>query len=164
MKYLIANWKSNFTPQEATHWIQTVSKNQTTHHPKLKTVICPAHIHLSLFKSKMPSQALGAQTISPYPDGTYTGATSARMLQKLVQFAILGHSERRQYFHETNQIVANQTIQALENKITPIISIREKNWRGQLAHFNPDQIKKIILMYEPPDAISDSSGQGEAAQ
>jgi triosephosphate isomerase len=166
MKYLVANWKSNKTIQEAVTWINTVKKAKLSIPSSFKIIICPSYLHLHLFINQLPRFTLGVQTLSPYPDGAYTGAISARMLPSQVKFAILGHSERRQYFADTNTTVAQQARLALENNLTPIIAVDKNNWRSQLNHFPASQLKKIIIMYEPPEAISlqvGPIGQGKPA-
>lgn len=164
--YFISNWKSNKTPQEAASWIDQVKDHLPRSTANLEVVICPPMIHLHLLKTHLPTIKLGVQDLSPYPDGAYTGATSARLLHTLVDFVILGHSERREHFSETSQRVALKVTQALEYKITPIIAVSKKTWRQQLNLIDTSQKSKVVLMYEPPEAISRQVGPvgtGEAA-
>jgi len=167
MKYLIGNWKSNKTTEEAESWIEQVKKAALLANPKLTVVLCPAYTQLMLFKNNYPELTLGVQTLSPYPDGTYTGAVSARMLDGIANFAILGHSERRGHFGETDQVVARQVEQAMSEQMTPIVAVDKSNWGQQLSQFRKDQLEKMIVMYEPPEAISEAVGpigEGEAAE
>jgi len=152
--YLIANWKSNKTPKEAQIWTQEVKANlPPTLSPNITPVLCLPFIHLQSVKSQLPKFNYATQDLSPYPDGAYTGAVSARMLGDLVKYTLVGHSERRQYFHETPPQIARKVTQALEYNITPIVGVDKKNWHHQLNQFKQKKLKKIIIMYEPPEAI-----------
>ena len=166
MKYLIGNWKANKTLKEARSWVEEVKKEKPTIDKRLKVVLCPAFIHLPLFKEEFPQLTLGCQDLSPYGDGAYTGQVTARMMRSLVEYTILGHSERRRYFQETEIKVAQKAVQALDNGITPIIAVDADNWRRQLNALDEGMINKSILMYEPPEAISKQIGpigKGEPA-
>jgi len=158
MKYIIANWKANKTQKEALAWIKTIKKAKIKTASNLKFIICPSYIHLHLFINHSPNIILGAQTLSPYPDGAYTGAVSARMLADQVKFVILGHSERRRYFKETNTTTAQQARLALGNKITPIIAVDKDNYTSQLHHLTAKKLQRSFVMYEPPEAISIQAG------
>ncbi len=88
------------------------------------------------------------------------------MIAGIATHAILGHSERRRWFKDTPQIIAQKTIQTLDHNITPIISVDKDSYRPQLTQFDDNQLQKIIVMYEPPEAISRQEGpigQGEPA-
>lgn len=166
MKYLIGNWKANKTINEAQAWISQVKKASLPQFTNLTVVLCPSYIHLSVFKKKMPELILGCQNISPYSDGAYTGQITARMVTDTVKYVILGHSERVRYFNETVHKVAMKAQQAVDFKITPIIAVDSKKWRRQLNVFDEKLIKNSIIMYEPPEAISEqigSIGRGEAS-
>ena len=159
MKYIIANWKCNKNSAEVKNWASVVSLSSSA---SLCVVVCPPFLHIPLLHSLLPDLQLGAQTLSPYPNGSYTGAISGLVARDFVEFAILGHVERRKYFHETNQDVANAAVQALDNKITPIIAVDASNWSSQLAQLSDEQLRKVFVMYEPAEAIS-TAGQGHAA-
>jgi len=166
MKYLIGNWKSNKTIEEAREWIGVVKGAKLPRQPNLEVVLCPSFIHLSLFREVYPEMRLGLQTISPFPLGAYTGAVAAGMVFDLVRYVIVGHSERRRYFHESEAEVAAQAAEAVEEKLTPIISIDRDNWRRQLTLVKREALKQSLVMYEPPGAISEpvgTIGEGEAA-
>jgi triosephosphate isomerase len=165
MKYLIGNWKSNFNLSEAKDWLDAVKPN-FENPDNLKVVLCPGFIHLPLFQAEFPNLSLGVQYISPFPKGAYTGQISGDMISDLVSFCITGHSERRRYFKESNQDISNQVDQAQAVKITPIISVDQDNWHSQLSIISKDKLKKSIIMYEPPEAISQQTGpigEGNAA-
>ncbi len=163
MKYVIANWKSNKTSAEVKTWLADFQpfwkKNRSS---DLEIVLCPSFIHIPLVAAALPMLPLGAQTLSPYPTGSYTGAVAASMLKEYVQYVILGHVERRQFFNETDPMVANQALQALDNTITPILAVNDMNWSTQLSQLSDEQLLRCLVMYEPPEAIS-TNGQGHPA-
>ncbi|WP_459586991.1 triose-phosphate isomerase [Corynebacterium camporealensis] len=117
----------------------------------------------------------GAQDISQYESGAYTGDISGKMLSKLgCDWVIVGHSERRDYHGETDQVVAEKTAAALENGIKPIVcvgeplDVREKGThvdyvvnqtRDSLAGLNAEQLSNVVIAYEPVWAI----GTGKVA-
>ena len=165
MKYLIGNWKSNFNSKEAKDWIDAV-KPHFVNPDNIKVVLCPGFIHLPFFQTNFPELTLGCQYISPFPNGAYTGQVSSSMIKDLISYCIVGHSERRRYFKESNQDIFNQIDQALDSQITPIIAVDRDNWHSQLSIISQDKLEKSILMYEPPEAISTQVGpigEGQAA-
>lgn len=158
MHYLVANWKSHKDLTAAKNWLQTVSGHFW---PKeLEIILCPPFPFIELLSHKAGKVALGAQTVSPFPLGAYTGAVSADMVAPYVKYAIVGHSERRRYFHETNQDVVNQVEQSLNSGLTPIVCIDEPYAYAQLTALKKDTWEKIIVAYEPLEAI----GTGEAQE
>ncbi len=164
MKYIIANWKSNLNQAEVKNWVSEVKKSgliEKLRQQHCEVVVCPSFIWMPTLKQAWPELTLGAQTVSPYPNGAYTGAVSALMVSEFAQYAILGHLERRTHFAETEPIVARQTVEALEAKLTPIIAVDDQNWQHQLSQLDRDQLAKVVLMYEPASAIS-TMGDGKA--
>jgi triosephosphate isomerase (TIM) len=117
----------------------------------------------------------GAQDVSPHEDGAYTGDISARMLAKLgCQFVLAGHSERRQYHHEDDELVNAKVRALLQRSITPLLCIGEplevrqagqhleytlSQLDGGLAGVTPEQVAGMVIAYEPVWAI----GTGQVA-
>src|SRR3990170_8080199 len=158
MKYLIGNWKANKTRDEARAWISAVKRENPKTQEGLQVILCPAFIHLRLFQEEYLELPLGCQDLSPYGDGAYTGEITARMVEGLVQYVILGHSERRRYFHESSIEVAQKALQALDNNLIPIVAVDRQNWRQQIIALDKAVRKASIFMYEPPQAISEQIG------
>ncbi len=179
-KYIIAgNWKMNLTLEEgyglATEIKGMISDEVTIE--KAEVVLIPSFIHLSGIKQllKGTSIKLGAQNCYYKNKGAFTGEISPAMLANLgIQYVIIGHSERRLYNGETNDLLAKKINAALENGLTPIycfgetltqrengleFSINESQVREGLFHLTETQIKKVVLAYEPVWAI----GTGKTA-
>jgi triosephosphate isomerase len=156
-KYVLANWKSHKTLAEAESWLREFLKLYRPT-PQLKVIIAPSTIHLPplwqlLQEYGDPTITLAIQDLSPFPPGSYTGAVAAPMARDLVEFAILGHSERRRYFNETNQDVANKVHEAGDAGIQPIVCVDEPYARAQLAAIEEEDLQRLLIGYGPVEAI-----------
>ncbi len=150
---IVGNWKSNKTIDEAIHWFQDFSvlwTKQPIVTEQIKIILCPAFIHLTQLTSFIDSHhlpiALGAQDVSPYESGTYTGGISAEMLKRLVSYSLVGHSERRQHFHEQEAELIKKVERLRKAGIEPIYCVQK-----------PDQEIPQgcnLVAYEPVWAIS----------
>jgi triosephosphate isomerase len=134
-------------------------------------IICPPSPSLVVAKTltKGSSIRIGAQNMSQHDDGAYTGEVSAKMLASIgCEFVILGHSERRQYFKETNELVNAKVKKAIKTGLTPIICVGETleeresgitdmvistQVKGVLHELDTADIEKSIVAYEPVWAI-----------
>jgi triosephosphate isomerase len=144
----------------------------------VQVVLCPPSIYLAAVGKMIQSSgsiALGAQNCHQKASGAYTGEVSAAMLRSIgVQYVILGHSERRQYFAESNSLLKEKTDIALESGLTPIfccgesLELREQGVhldfvRNQLTeslfHLSNEQLRQLVIAYEPIWAI----GTGKTA-
>ncbi len=147
--WIIANWKSNKTIAEALDWISEVGP-KIPKMDNLKVVVCPGFSSLSEIKKAITIGnfpiILGSQDLSPFGVGAYTGEEPAQLLKGLVDLAILGHSERKKNFGETDEIVAKKTQQALGNNLIPLVCIQSKEVSV------PEGCRMIT--YEPSWAIS----------
>ncbi|MDR0799444.1 MAG: triose-phosphate isomerase [Dysgonamonadaceae bacterium] len=171
------NWKMNKTLQEGTALARDL---QTALHGKTlqcEVVICTPFIHLTSVAGVIAGSKvqLGAQNCADHVSGAYTGEVSAAMVASTgAQYVILGHSERRAYYGETNAILKEKVKLALENNLTPIFCIGEVlGEREAGTHFEivksqieealfglpEDDFHKIVLAYEPVWAI----GTGKTA-
>lgn len=125
--WIIANWKSNKTIAEALDWVSQVGP-EIPKREDLKVVVCPTFSALSEVKKAVTvgnfPLLVGTQDLSPFGAGAYTGEESAELLNELISLAILGHSERRQNFSETDQMVAKKVAQAKQANITPLICVQ----------------------------------------
>lgn len=152
MFLIIATFKSNKTGSEVISWLKQVFPVASSSSAKI--ALAPSFPYLPLLKPYSSSLLLAAQDVSPFPPGSYTGAVSANQLQDLgVEYCLVGHSERRRYFHETNQEIANKAGELLSAGITPLLCLSQADIEGQFAALD-DQIKqKILYVYEPPADI-----------
>jgi len=144
---VVANFKSNLTKAQAESWLEAVKP-----HPSM--VIAPSFPHLDLFTGELENwktgKHLSAQDVSPFPPGAYTGAVSARELKDLgVTYCIVGHSERRRYFHETHVNIAAKVSQLLSVGIIPILCLEESDIIPQFAALDDSHLTQILYCFEP---------------
>ena len=174
-KVIAGNWKMHKTKQEAEQFIEAVRDVKTKDHTE--AIVCAPFIHLSTLveKAQQTNVKIAAQNVHFEEEGAFTGEVSARMLKDIgVTHVIIGHSERRQYFNETDESVNKKVITAFNHGLTPIICVgetleqREEN--ETLAHIEnqvnialndltDEQIANVIIAYEPIWAI----GTGKTA-
>ena len=169
-KAIIAgNWKMNKTPDEARALVEELIPLVAD--AECDVVVCPPFVDLCPVSKaiKGTNIHLGAQNIHWAKSGAFTGEISADMLKKIgVEYAIVGHSERRQYFGETDATVNMRAKAALENGITPIICVGESleqrergetdefvasQVRGALEGISADDARRVVIAYEPIWAI-----------
>lgn len=162
LKLIVANLKSNKTQEEMQSWttdLLTHLQKSTFPNDSLSLIIAPTFPALPVLDYRLQQDKhafiqLATQDISPFPAGSYTGAVSTRNLEGLhVTHTIVGHSERRRYFHETHIDVANKVREALAAKITPILCLREEDILDQAAVLESDERKQCIVAFEPQDHI-----------
>lgn len=172
---IAGNWKMNKTPEEGAALVKELA-------PLVKdaaatVVVCPPFACLSAVKDALQGTniALGAQTMDYHDSGAYTGEISAQMLLAMgVEYVIIGHSERREYYNETDETVNLKVKKALEAGLVPIVCVGEKleqREQGITAEFvrmqtklallglSADEVKKVVVAYEPVWAI----GTGKTA-
>lgn len=159
-KLLVLNWKSHKTLTEAKTWLATVGPKAALSEYTL--VLCPPFPFVEALHKEIENKkyhiTLGVQDLSPFPAGAYTGAVSARNLEELdVKYTIVGHSERRKYFHETMQEVANKVSEAIAAGITPIVCVDKEHIEAQANAILESERGKCIVAYEPVGHI----GTGE---
>jgi triosephosphate isomerase len=97
---------------------------------------------------------LAAQDISPFPKGAYTGAVAADLVKGMVDYVIVGHSDRRRYFHETLQDVANKVNETADAGLVPIVCVDRPYAMSQLTALSDIDCEKMIIAYGPVDALN----------
>lgn len=155
-KMIIANWKSNKTVEEAESWFEVFPQVYSELKDTAEIVVAPPFPLVPVVAQRAAAVGVkvGVQDMSQFDAGSYTGAISIRNLEGLaVEYAILGHSERRRYFHETHHDVAGKVAQAISAGIIPIVCVDEDYISAQAAAIEDDHLNKCIVAYEPLEAI-----------
>lgn len=169
------NWKMNTTPSEGLELAKKIVEAHNENNAKL--ILIPPFTHLAAIADQLngSSISLGAQNCHQENSGAFTGEVSASMLKDLnVEYVVLGHSERRQYFSETNETLARKADAVLDAGMQVIYCCGEtlenresgkhfdvvwKQVSEGIFHLNEEQIKNVIIAYEPVWAI----GTGKTA-
>lgn len=147
--FIVANWKSNKTALEARKWFQEISNSKLEVQGEEKIIICPPFTLLPYTKHNIQisnlSWHVGAQDISQFEAGAYTGAISGQQIKEFADYVIIGHSERRNNFGETDEMLFKKNELAKKNNLTTIFCVQGKETKIP-ANVN-------IVAYEPIDAI-----------
>ena len=174
-KIIAGNWKMNMLPNETIHYIEELAP--LVKKTENKVILCVPYIDLfySLLNVQETNIHIGAQNMHYEETGAYTGEVSGSMLKSInVEYVIIGHSERRQYYNETDESVNKKVKSALKNGLNPIMCVGEtleereegkteqiitSQTRKGLEGLTNDQIEDTIIAYEPIWAI----GTGKTA-
>ncbi len=175
-KIIAGNWKMNYCVNKAEEFVSQIKDTINT--DEVDVVICPNFVALDRISDLIygTNIKLGAQNVYFEDKGAYTGETSVNMLAAVgVSYCIVGHSERRQYFNETDEIVNKKAKKLLEKDIAPIVCVGEtleeresekmyevveKQVRNSLDGIDKDLVmNKVVIAYEPIWAI----GTGKTA-
>ncbi len=169
-KYVIAgNWKMNNTPDQTTALIEEMKPLVAD--AKCDVVLCVPYVDIAaaIEAAKGSNIKIGAENVHFAASGAYTGEVSAEMLTACgVEYVVIGHSERRQYFGETDQTVNLRTLAALKAGLKAIVCVGETLEQRELGYTEPllkyqtkmaltnvtaEQLKNVIIAYEPVWAI-----------
>lgn len=174
-KIIAGNWKMNMLPNEAMDFITRLS--ESVRETKSEIVLCVPYTDLfySLLTAQNTDIKIGAQNMHWEETGAYTGEVSGKMLEVInVEYVIIGHSERRQYFAETDETVNKKVKSAFKYNLKPIVCVGETLEQKELGKtseiitnqtklalegLNEEQVKNTIIAYEPIWAI----GTGKTA-
>jgi triosephosphate isomerase len=172
---IAGNWKMNYGPTEAEEFVAGILPGLHELH-SVERVLCPPSVSLTtVFGAIAGSEVkLGAQNMYYEPKGAYTGEISPTMLQGLCDYVILGHSERRAYFGETDELVNKKALAALHYNLRPIVCVGERLEQREagetedlirlqvlasLGGLPAERVPEVVVAYEPIWAI----GTGRAA-
>ena len=179
-KHIVAgNWKMNCTFTEADDLINGImEKLENTELPReTQLIVCPPFPYLEMTSDYANDSyfMVGAQNVSDQEKGAYTGEVSAEMLESMdIDYCIVGHSERRGYYGETDKIVAAKVDKLLAHGLKPIVCVGEvleereagkqldvvkRQVEEGLFHLTPEQMMEVVIAYEPVWAI----GTGKTA-
>lgn len=146
--WIIANWKSNKTLEEALQWLSIVGSG-IEKKDNINVAVCPDFTALEEMAKEIKAGGypilLGSQDISPFEMGAFTGAEPAAILKQFVSLSIVGHSERRKNFGETDEMVAQKVTQSMNNQISPVVCVPDEKTPV------PHGVK--VVAYEPIFAI-----------
>jgi triosephosphate isomerase len=173
-----ANWKMNLSLTEGEALLDAINAKPHSLDPNQVAIFAVPFPYISMAQAKVGAKSnvyVAAQNCSNKLSGAYTGEVSVTMLQSMcVKYVVIGHSERREYFNESNELLAQKVDICLENKTTPIfccgepLDIREsatqneyvaKQLSESLFHLTEDAISHVVIAYEPIWAI----GTGKTA-
>jgi triosephosphate isomerase (TIM) len=148
--FIVANWKSNKTVIQTEEWFSAFNNSQLTVNKEEKVVVvCPSFTLLPKAKELVVNDhvpiALGAQNISAFDKGAYTGEENAEQIKELADYVIVGHSERRKNFGETDDVLAQKVEKATEYGLLPIFCVQGIE--------TPVPTGVNIVAYEPVFAI-----------
>ncbi|HEY5442746.1 MAG TPA: triose-phosphate isomerase [Candidatus Saccharimonadales bacterium] len=172
---IVGNWKMHLNTEGAELLMKRLQARITTHRD-VEVVIAPSLLSLQPISQKIDKHSLrlAAQNAFYKDEGAYTGEVSFTMLRGVVDYAIIGHSERRIYFSESLEMVRDKVQAAIRNGITPILCVGETGQEraaGEtkrvvhdqvttaLANLTADEIEGIVIAYEPIWAISTFEGE-----
>lgn len=145
-KILILNWKSNKTVSEAGSFLEKIPNY---FNPSCKIILCPDFLSISscskLIKDKKLNISLGAQDVSRFGRGPYTGEVNGSSLVEFVEYVIIGHAERRKLFNETQEVIKEKADQAKKDNLKVILCVENKD---QL-----DGVEADLVAYEPVSSI-----------
>lgn len=174
-KVIAGNWKMNKTPEEAVEFVKNISSKINTNENTV--IFCVPSICIVPVAEVLKGSSIhvGAQNMHFEDSGAFTGEISAIMLKNAgVKYVIIGHSERREYFLETDEIVNKKVIKAIENDLIPIVCVGETLIQREqgiafdfirmqikcaLQNISKEQVENIVIAYEPIWAI----GTGKTA-
>ena len=125
-KVIAGNWKMNMLPDETINFIQELEPK--VKNTKNEVILCVPYIDLfyAILNAQDTNIKIGAQNVHFEESGAYTGEISGQMLKSIgVEYVIIGHSERRKYFGETDEIINKKIKAALKNNLKPIVCIGE---------------------------------------
>lgn len=171
-KAIIAgNWKMNKTRPEAKALLEAIKPLVANAEGKIEVIACVPFTNLetAINTTAGSNVKIGAENVHFEKSGAFTGEISADMLTELgVEYVVIGHSERRQYFGETDETVNKRTIAALEAGLKPIVCVGELKWEREcniteeviarqikldLWSLTAEQVKNVVIAYEPVWAI-----------
>lgn len=177
---IAGNWKMHMTLAESVAFVQELAPLLEPY-STVERVVCPTFIAVAAVADALNGTPIkvGAQNMSAEPKGAYTSQIAPNMLQGLVEYVIIGHSECREYLHETDAEINAKVKAALAAGLKPILAVGESDSQNQagethsfvsgqlragLADITPEQMASVVVAYEPIWAIGTGrSASGEVA-
>ncbi len=154
-KIVVANWKANLSPETVGAWLDEFAGSYKPS-ASVRVVLAVPFLCMEQVAVKMTDLdhvVIAAQGVSSYPPGSYTGSTPAAWLRGMAAYALVGHQERRKYFHEGTQSVAGQVRECVSSGIVPIICLDQESKNAQLAALDSSDLEQAMVAYTPADAV-----------
>ncbi len=170
-KIVAGNWKMNKNFREAEELVSTIADELDEKELACEVIVCPPALYLEMASDYAEESVLSiaAQNVSGFNNGAYTGEISASMLGEMeIKYCIVGHSERRKYFNETDSELAEKVDRLLDYNLKPIFCIGEQlaeresgnhfdvvkaQMTNGIFHLNKDEFLNVVMAYEPVWAI-----------
>ena len=156
-KLVIANWKANISPDNSQVWLDKFLGNYHFR-DDLEVFLAVPFLCMEEVRERVgdiSGISLISQGVSPFPPGSYTGATPANWLRGVVGFALLGHRERRKYFHETVPDIAAQVHECVSAGITPVLCLGDEGLlSGMRGAMDWSDIGELVVAWTPDDAMA----------
>lgn len=166
----MGNWKMNKTFEEAMEFVVGIQDRSAEIPTDVEVMIAPPALYIAPMEMiKEPVYQLAAQNCSQHSYGAFTGEISPAMLESMsIRYALVGHSERRTYFHETDELLAKKIDGCFLHQVVPVFCCGERleerkekrhfitvlhQLEHALYHLKPEQMQKVIVAYEPVWAI-----------
>lgn len=168
-KYIIANWKSQKNTAQVANWFQQFPKDKASKNllQIFELIIAVPYPLIPLAQSSIEERQLpiklAAQDLSAFGPGAFTGEVCPENLEAMsVEYAILGHSERRRFLKESSQLIADKIKEASRGKIKAILCVDRPYWQEQARLLASADLENSLLAYEPASAIG--SGRAESVE
>jgi triosephosphate isomerase len=180
MPIIAGNWKMHMTVTESVDFVRQLAQSIETY-STVERVVCPTFVSLASVAEALEESPIkvGAQNVASEEKGAYTSQISPLMLQGLADYVIIGHSECREYLHETDEEINKKVKAALAHGLKPILACGESDAQNQagethsfvsnqlragLSGITPEQMADVVVAYEPIWAIGTGrSASGEIA-
>lgn len=168
--YIVGNWKMNLSVGDSSVYLHKLLQRTRAYHD-VEVVVAPSTVALQPLSLQVDRKKirLAAQTANPHDFGPYTGEVSCTQLRGLVDYCLVGHSDRRELFCESDRRIRDTVAAAIRNQITPILCLGETATEhtfgeahdvltdqliGGLSNVSTEDLDKVIIAYEPVWAIS----------
>jgi triosephosphate isomerase len=152
-RFLLANWKSTKSYGDACDWLEVFAREYQPAEG-VQVILAPPLIWLARLADRiedldLQGLHLAGQDVSPFPAGSYTGATPADMIRAVAGYVIIGHPERRKYFRESNLDATNKVSEALDAGLKPIICVDTSYAMSQLTSLHDMDTEDLVIAYCP---------------
>lgn len=163
-RMVLANWKAYLSPEKARQWCDVFADAYRPCADREVILAVPALCLEQVAKWAQPlaGVSLAAQGVSSYPQGSYTGSIPAAWLRGLARYTLIGHRERRHYFHETTQDVARQAYESLAEDLQPIVCFDKDQLIPQTAAMAAEELGHLIWAYTPETPVTFEMARSEA--